>query len=562
MKFKEYLNEKITSKEFDASLSNKNIKAGCEFEIYLTDAAAASSGGFDRSDLDDLIDRSDRQISKAEENVDKYNEAVEQIYEDEKEFKEKLYEIDEKIEEIDEKIEEIDDNIEEKKDDITDLESEKKDDDADLDELNANIKKLEAEKKELETDKEKLELENKEFDDEKDDIEEEIRRIDNGERLEEIEEETEKYQTIQTLYSFFGVVDYLEENEIMYFDMSNDDTNQTLFEIYGEGDEIPSDTDELLNLLYDDVYSIDDLITSYEENSEGGVPDKDDIADMDFPFDLSDWEVEEDGSLGGGGVEIITPVKQVGELVDIIKDVFDWIDSNGSTDSSTGFHVHMSMDTKQEIDPLKLLLFMEEGLVYKFFKERKYNAYATGIMKGHFSKLEPFTHDNIIDIVKKGKLEKDMNTDKYLGMHLIDLENNHVEFRYMGGADYHKKFKEVRKVIANYAYWLSIACDPTFKKKEYILKVNKLTNRFNYFYLSTVIERFEFKKDIQFKITDTRDVSAKDIKIWEKKADKIINPFKQKLKGLPKSKGKIDSDSLDKAARDITDKLIDELGDI
>jgi hypothetical protein len=35
MRFINFLNEKITKKEFDDVLDNPNINAGCEFEFYM-----------------------------------------------------------------------------------------------------------------------------------------------------------------------------------------------------------------------------------------------------------------------------------------------------------------------------------------------------------------------------------------------------------------------------------------------------------------------------------------------------------------------------------------------
>jgi hypothetical protein len=114
--------------------------------------------------------------------------------------------------------------------------------------------------------------------------------------------------------------------------------------------------------------------------------------------------------------------------------------------------VHLSIDGKAEVDPLKLLLFTEEGKIYKEFEERIGNTYALAIDKGHFSKLDPFTKENLMKLAKKEKLDKKLSLDKYMGVHLIDLGDNHVEFRYMGGTNYHKKFKEVREIITNYGY--------------------------------------------------------------------------------------------------------------
>jgi hypothetical protein len=127
------------------------------------------------------------------------------------------------------------------------------------------------------------------------------------------------------------------------------------------------------------------------------------------------------------------------------------MDKYTRVDDSCGFHVHLSMKSKYPIDPLKLILFVEEDKIYKEFEDRIGNSYAKSIKDAHINKLD-LSIDDLRKLAKKEKLEKNMNLEKYLGLHLIELDKNHVEFRYMGGKDYHKKFKEIRELIINYAF--------------------------------------------------------------------------------------------------------------
>ena len=46
-------------------------------------------------------------------------------------------------------------------------------------------------------------------------------------------------------------------------------------------------------------------------------------------------------------------------------------DDVGSTNSTCGFHVHLSTIKKKELDPIKLLMFVEENSILKHFGERK-----------------------------------------------------------------------------------------------------------------------------------------------------------------------------------------------
>jgi len=47
----------------------------------------------------------------------------------------------------------------------------------------------------------------------------------------------------------------------------------------------------------------------------------------------------------------------------------------------------------------------------------------------------------------------------------------------MGGSNYHEKFDQVQSTIANYAFNLKLACDPQFKRQEYVKKLSKMIDK-------------------------------------------------------------------------------------
>ena len=501
MKFKEYLTEKTSKKEFDTALKNRKINAGCEFEFYLDED---KRGGFfiDTREIEKLIKASDREIQNVDNNTqnyydaqndaqDEYNKAKEQI----SDLEDKIYDLEDKLYDLESEQMNIDDSDSNIQDEIDDIQSE-------IDDIRGEIS----------------------------DAEEIIQDMDDGRTYDDLWQRFEPGGTLNQLWSFKELMDHMEEYGF-YSSKSDKEINGELFSIFEYGNEL-DDTNNLWKELFG--YYFDDFLEDIE-NGEGGtqVPDEDYIInDLDYPCDTdSTWDIKEDGSLGPGGIEIATGIEQVGDLIDIIEDSFNWIDDVGYTNKDCGFHVHMSMETKKEIDPLKLLLFMEEDRIYKDFEERIGNGYAQGIKKGHFDKLSPFNKDDIITLMKKKKLDKAMNTEKYMGIHLIDLEDNHVEFRYMGGTNYHKKFKEVKEVIGNYAHWLSIACDPDYKKKEYILKVNRMVNHFNYLYTFTYLKTFTHLVH-NFPMLELNVSLAR----WKKMIEIELKPFRQSLKTLSKPK--------------------------
>jgi hypothetical protein len=97
----------------------------------------------------------------------------------------------------------------------------------------------------------------------------------------------------------------------------------------------------------------------------------------------------------------------------------------------------------------------------------------------------------------------------------------------MGGTNYHKKFKEVREIITNYGYWLSISADPNFKRKEYLQKAARLNNKYSYIYYSNVIDYYwEYINDY------FENKTLPSIKITAK----FIKPYIDKIKAIPKPK--------------------------
>lgn len=494
MRFINFLNEKISKKEFDEVLDNPYLNAGCEFEFYLEEDFESSAGKENWNEMERLIDRSDNELNNIEKDLTEYWEAYRKKW---KEFEKAENEID--------KIEEIIDELIDKQ---LDLDEDDENYQQYYDTLENSINK----RKDMIKDLRNI-----------------IEEWEDGVTEERLLERYEPVPSFNSLTYFSSIADELENMGMLTLDRNQiDNFNQWLWGQAMEQEEIPNTNQMLIELINMSIY---DLEMAFREMGVEGVPSADDLYN-EFHFPIkdvmnNDWEVKEDGSLGSNGVEISTGIYQLDELINIIEKVFKWIDKNGDTDSSCGFHVHLSIDGKAEVDALKLLLFTEEGKIYNEFEERIGNTYALAIDKGHFSKLDPFTKENLMKLAKKEKLDKKLSLDKYMGVHLIDLGNNHVEFRYMGGTNYHRKFKEVREIITNYGYWLSIAADPNFKRKEYLQKAARLNNKYSYTYYSNVIDYYwEYVNDY------FKDKNLPSTKI----TGKFIKPYIDKIKAIPKPK--------------------------
>jgi hypothetical protein len=179
------------------------------------------------------------------------------------------------------------------------------------------------------------------------------------------------------------------------------------------------------------------------------------------------WAVENDVSLGHSGIEVKSPPLTIKEFIKICPKVFDWVDKIGYTNPKCGFHVHISLknipNLKQKLDLIKLILFTDEQYIYKYFKEREGNKYAIS-MKKNKDWFELLTND----------LEKKSQHYNAINWEGLSYDHGHIEFRYMGSTNYHKKWNKIQVIIAQYAYNLSLACNPNFKRKEYKLKLDRL----------------------------------------------------------------------------------------
>ena len=186
------------------------------------------------------------------------------------------------------------------------------------------------------------------------------------------------------------------------------------------------------------------------------------------------WIVKEDSSLNEGGIEIISPPMPMKDFIKICPEMFDWIEEVGHTDSSCGFHIHMSLksqpDLQKVLDMSKLVMFTDEGYIWKFFEGREDNQYVSSVkdkLKGGGGV-----------VMDKTEIDFDVNSSHYNSINWegLDSSHGHIEFRHVGGSNYTRKWDKVKTITAQFAYNLNLACDPKFKWKEYKTKLARFVN--------------------------------------------------------------------------------------
>jgi len=255
--------------------------------------------------------------------------------------------------------------------------------------------------------------------------------------------------------------------------------------------EYDSANEELLDSLHNGTYG--------DDNFEGLIANK--FNHNDFPYTLdvngsdeNEWNIVEDGSLSldEGGVEITSPKLSLQAGLESMEQVFDYIDDNGATISrgagETGFHVNLSYKNfnLDKLDVFKMMLFMEEGLILKHFEDRLDGGWADSMtqwIQNAASGLQAKYYG--LSASDYTKLKKEIITalmpvnQKSNGINRMNAfnEDGRIEFRYLGGENYHKKFGLIKTFILRFCYLLKLGMEPNYKKREYDTKLLRLIEK-------------------------------------------------------------------------------------
>jgi len=165
-------------------------------------------------------------------------------------------------------------------------------------------------------------------------------------------------------------------------------------------------------------------------------------AHSDFEVTQDSFKIEPDMSGGAKLLELVTGALPYNAARLMIINVCQWIEENGSTNDRTSIHLNLSFD-KSKIDNkyriskmnvLKFILDFNEEQVFKFFPKRENSAYAKSI-KFIIPKEDTYFFDGN-HINQQNFTYPD---SKYYGVNFDKRHKNYLEFRYIGGSDWHKK---------------------------------------------------------------------------------------------------------------------------
>jgi len=138
-----------------------------------------------------------------------------------------------------------------------------------------------------------------------------------------------------------------------------------------------------------------------------------------------------DSSLTESGVEISTPICSYDTLRYYIGHISWIIEEYGTTNEDTGFHIHISMEDKENMDFYALLLLFDNANLLDSWGER--NGYS----------LNPMEILNCLNEEESKKLK-----DKKGRIWSIERRGNaHIEIRTIGGVAYHKETSKIYKEL-------------------------------------------------------------------------------------------------------------------
>lgn len=169
----------------------------------------------------------------------------------------------------------------------------------------------------------------------------------------------------------------------------------------------------------------------------------------DQEVDEYNFKIEPDLSGGPNMVELITGPMPYHNAKLILLKILSILQKYAKTDDKTSIHINISFDkeltdkTLDKLNKLKVILNVDEELVYKFFPTRKNNFYSKSVRR-----LIPFKgYDYVNDAINILINNIQLPDTKYYGINIKEAFNGRLEFRYIGDKDYQFKTREIMELM-------------------------------------------------------------------------------------------------------------------
>ena len=176
-------------------------------------------------------------------------------------------------------------------------------------------------------------------------------------------------------------------------------------------------------------------------------------AHSDFTPSDEIFKLEPDNSGGTGMIELVTGPLPFVEAKLVIAKTLKWIRENGSTNERCSIHINLAFDGKKlgtpanisKLDIGKFVLNFDEDKVYEAFPNRKDSVYAKSIK--FIVPLSGMTQPSPERISWKNYM---FVNEKYYGVNFSKLPKDYIEFRYLGGKDYEKKYNTILNLTEHF----------------------------------------------------------------------------------------------------------------
>lgn len=187
------------------------------------------------------------------------------------------------------------------------------------------------------------------------------------------------------------------------------------------------------------------------------------------------FKMEPDNSGGTGMIELVTGSLPFVESKLILAKMLKWIRENGSTNDRCSIHVNISFDGKKlgptanmtKLDIGKFVLNFDEDKVYEAFPNRKDSVYAKSIK--FIIPLSGMTQPSPERALWKNYM---FVNEKYYGINFTKIPKGYIEFRYLGGADYEKKYSTILSMMEHFITSLYETLDNPGYSPEDIKRLN------------------------------------------------------------------------------------------
>ena len=175
-------------------------------------------------------------------------------------------------------------------------------------------------------------------------------------------------------------------------------------------------------------------------------------------------------------VEIVTPVWTLKNGLKAIDKLFTLMElMNAHTNASCGLHINLGFSRKSEtkkIDEAKLVLLVDEQKWLKVFKRTR-NECVVPMKKGLRLKKND-SQDRVFTKLKNKIILKDKYDSINMSRLNIKKGTGWIEFRIVGGKNYHKRLREVKTVILHFAESLQASTNTVDKKNKLTRNINSL----------------------------------------------------------------------------------------